>query len=75
MKNSVNYKHLHQDFIRIAKTKVADYSDSNMYRQAIKSSDSDLWKQVIESKIELLYKNNTWQLVIPPLYVKILQDR
>ena len=29
----------------------------------------------MKSKIESLYKNNTWQLVIPPLYVKILQGR
>jgi hypothetical protein len=61
--------------IRIPKSCAKDLVEPKSYKETVNSEFKDYWSKSESNKLKILENNNTWELVLKPEGVKVLNSR
>jgi hypothetical protein len=54
---------------------VFDAEDHLTYAEAVDRPNSNKWMEVMRSEIQSMYDNTVWNLVVPPVGVKLIANK
>jgi predicted alpha/beta hydrolase family esterase len=61
--------------MRLYEVSVFDTEDPPTYAEAVDRPDSDKWLEAMRSEIQSMYDNTIWNLVAPPIGVKLIANK
>jgi Reverse transcriptase (RNA-dependent DNA polymerase) len=61
--------------MRLHEVSVFDAEDPLTYAEVVDRPDSDKWLEAMRSKIQSMYDNMVWNLVAPPVGVKLIANK
>jgi Reverse transcriptase (RNA-dependent DNA polymerase) len=62
-------------YMRLHEVSIFDAEDPLTYAEAVDRPDSDKWLEAMRSEIQSMYDNTIWNLVAPPVGVKLVANK
>jgi Reverse transcriptase (RNA-dependent DNA polymerase) len=67
--------HAPERYMGLHEVSIFDTEDPLTYAKAVDRPDSDKWLEAMRSEIQSIYDNTVWNLIAPPIGVKIIANK
>jgi hypothetical protein len=67
--------HALERYMRLHEVSVFDAEDPLTYAEIVNRPDSDKWLEAVRSEIQSMYDNTVWNLIAPPVGIKLIANK